>query len=207
MSATPSALGRRERNKAEKRARILAAARTGLAEQGYEKMTMSWVAQTADVATGTVFQYANTKAELLMMVTADRWSAEFPAVLDAARHQADPVGAVLAMLSPLVTASAEEPETTMVVARELLFGAPGEHHDAVLALVDRLEREIADVVSRSSGLAAARLIVSGGLVELNRARRQDQVAGDAVLDRLEVPVRIALAGASSVTTAEEGTPA
>ena len=72
----PSATqGRRERAKAEKRARILAAARALFEERGFERTSMSEVARAADVAEGTVFQYAATKVELLMMVVDALWGA------------------------------------------------------------------------------------------------------------------------------------
>mgnify|MGYP002148962422 CR=1 FL=1 len=66
----PSAglLGRRERNKAEKRRRIAEAAATLFAENGYARTTMQQVAAAADVADGTIFRYAGTKPELLLMV-------------------------------------------------------------------------------------------------------------------------------------------
>lgn len=202
MTSSPTtAPGRRERNKADKRARILQAARQGLARQGYAKMTTSWVAEQADVATGTVFQYARTKPELLMLVTADRWGTEFPEVLAAARDHADPLDAVLTLLTPLVTASRRDPDTTMAIARELLFGPPGEHHDAVLDLVGQLELAIADIIEPSSprtGRAAARLITSGALVELNRARREGEQDTGTVLERVETLVRLTLAGAAHV---------
>ena len=54
--APSAALGRRERAKAEKRARILAAARALFEERGFERTSMSEVARAADVAEGTVFQ-------------------------------------------------------------------------------------------------------------------------------------------------------
>ena len=70
QSAPTRPAGRREQAKALKRGRILAAAQRRLASQGYEGMTMAQVAHDADVAIGTVFQYAATKPELLMMVAA-----------------------------------------------------------------------------------------------------------------------------------------
>ena len=70
-----AAPGRRERAKADKRARILAAARALFEERGFERTSMSEVARAADVAQGTVFQYAATKAELLMMVAEALWGA------------------------------------------------------------------------------------------------------------------------------------
>ncbi|MBX7555904.1 TetR/AcrR family transcriptional regulator, partial [Streptomyces sp. tea 10] len=57
-AATKAPAGRRAIAKAEKRARILTAARTVMGEKGYAQMSMSEVASLADVAAGTVFQYA-----------------------------------------------------------------------------------------------------------------------------------------------------
>ena len=82
----PSAtLGRRERAKAEKRARILAAARALFEERGFERTSMSEVARAADVAEGTVFQYAATKTDLLMMVVDALWGAHEQAMTTPAR--------------------------------------------------------------------------------------------------------------------------
>ena len=61
-------LGRRERNKAEKRRRIAEAAAALFAAQGYARTTTQQIAAAADVADGTIFRYASTKPELLLMV-------------------------------------------------------------------------------------------------------------------------------------------
>ena len=79
--ATPPTTGRRARAKAEKRARILRSARSLISEKGYAQMSMSEVAARADVAAGTVFQYAATKAELLMMVTESLWAEHITTVV------------------------------------------------------------------------------------------------------------------------------
>ncbi|WP_165823023.1 TetR/AcrR family transcriptional regulator [Micromonospora globispora] len=190
--------GRRERNKAQKRGRILSAARRLLAEQGYARMTMAQVAEGADVAIGTVFQYAATKAELLMMVTADRWSQTIPAVIGAVGRDAEPVTVVCRLLEPLLEASRDEPENTMAIARELLFGAPGPHREAVVQLVADLEDAVAGVF-RAAGAgeranAAARLVVSGGMLEVNRTRT-GRASGDSVEARLTELIEVALRGA------------
>ena len=166
--------GRRERAKADKRARILAAARARLRAQGYDGMTMAQVAANADVAIGTVFQYAATKAELLLMVTAAEFADALPAAVAAAGTRAAPRTLVRRFLEPLVAFSSAYPETSMAVARELLFGTSGPHRDEVVEIVAEVERAIAEVLSREGSAAraetAARLIVSGALLELNRTR-------------------------------------
>ena len=150
----PSAtLGRRERAKAEKRARILAAAHALFEERGFERTSMSEVARAADVAEGTVFQYAATKVELLMMVVDALWGAHehatttpslsasaAPGTATAGRETADRIAE---LISPLVTAMRRWSELATWVAREILFGADMPHRRRVLDHVDRLEEQIA----------------------------------------------------------------
>lgn len=64
----PGGIGRRERNKLEKRKRIVAAARRLFAEQGFAETTTQQIAEAADIGTGTLFLYARSKEDLLVMV-------------------------------------------------------------------------------------------------------------------------------------------
>jgi AcrR family transcriptional regulator len=66
--AAPDRIGRRERNKLEKRSRIVAAARRLFAEQGFAETTTQQIAESADIGTGTLFLYARSKEDLLVMV-------------------------------------------------------------------------------------------------------------------------------------------
>lgn len=66
--AEPDRIGRRERNKLEKRSRIVAAARRLFAEQGFAETTTQQIAESADIGTGTLFLYARSKEDLLVMV-------------------------------------------------------------------------------------------------------------------------------------------
>ena len=64
-------MGRRERNKQEKLDRILAAARDLFAAKGFAETTTQEIAEQADIGTGTLFLYAKTKEDLLIMVFKD----------------------------------------------------------------------------------------------------------------------------------------
>lgn len=68
QAAAPAAIGRRERNKLEKRNRIVAAARRLFAEQGFSDTTTQQIAEAADIGTGTLFLYARSKEDLLVLV-------------------------------------------------------------------------------------------------------------------------------------------
>ena len=199
--------GRRERAKADKRARILAAARALFGERGFERTSMSEVARAADVAQGTVFQYAATKPELLMMVAEALWGAHEQANTAPSRSApaaGETAAQIAALISPFVAAMCRWPEPTTWVAREILFGADMPHRQRVLARVEGLEEQIAALLrdhrAGATGAAAAtgaRLIVTGVLAELNRSR-QGRIDGedvDVVLRRL-IDLVVAGAGAA-----------
>ncbi len=70
-SVQPHAPRRRfRREPAEKRARIIAAARACFAEHSYEATTTAEIARQADVSEGTIFHHFGTKLELLRQVAA-----------------------------------------------------------------------------------------------------------------------------------------
>jgi len=62
-----AALTRREQNKVEKRGRIIAAARALFTHKGFEATTSQEIASAAGVGAGTVFTYARTKEDLLIL--------------------------------------------------------------------------------------------------------------------------------------------
>lgn len=186
--------GRRERAKAAKRARILAAARAQLLERGYAAMSMSEVARRADVAAGTVFQYASTKAELLMLVTAAAWHERegFAA--------GDRPASITQILQPLVDVGERWPDLTTAVAREVLFGADGPLRREVLGLVDRLEDAMAQCLAAEGATseqatAGARLIVTGALAELHRSV-EGRADGRSLRERVGEIIALVSAGAA-----------
>ncbi|MEG3631629.1 TetR/AcrR family transcriptional regulator [Streptomyces poriticola] len=65
MSAEPAPLGRRERSKQRIRDRIYTSALTLIAEQGYDRTTVDQIAEHADVARGTFFNYFQRKEDLV----------------------------------------------------------------------------------------------------------------------------------------------
>lgn len=65
------ALGLRERGKLRRRKRIKEAARAVFVERGFEAATTREIAERAEVSLGTLFAYAPTKSELLLMIVND----------------------------------------------------------------------------------------------------------------------------------------
>src|SRR5262245_15856773 len=66
-TAEPS-IGRREANKRDKLRRIRAAAKDAFLANGYEDAKLREIAESADVAFGTLFLYAESKQDLLLLL-------------------------------------------------------------------------------------------------------------------------------------------
>ena len=121
-------IGRRERAKQDKRERIMAAARELFAERGVGGVTTQQVADRADVAIGTLYLYAATKAELLIMVQNQKFAAAIDNGLVAAAVTArrDPLEGVIALIRPVVVCVREHIENGRTYLHELVFGDPSE---------------------------------------------------------------------------------
>lgn len=67
----PVQMGRRERHKQEKLERIIAAAKQLFGSKGFTETTTQEIAEKADIGTGTLFLYAKSKEDLLIMIFRD----------------------------------------------------------------------------------------------------------------------------------------
>ncbi|MBO0984156.1 TetR/AcrR family transcriptional regulator [Rathayibacter sp. SD072] len=144
--------GRRERAKEDKQRRIEQAARALFAERGVGGVTTQQIADRADVAIGTLYLYAATKAELLIMVQNRKFGAAIDDGLAAARAPArDALERVLALITPVVACVREHPENGRIYLHELVSGDPEEEHRREgLALSQRLEEGVGGILRRDS---------------------------------------------------------
>ena len=160
MTANPTSLGRRERAKEDKRRRILAAARELFVERGVSGVTTQQIADRADVAVGTLFLYASTKAELLIMVQNEKFATAIDEGLSAATV-AEQAGAaaqevIFAIVHPVVRCIREQVENGRTYLHELVFGDPTEpHRREGLSLSLRLEGGLINVLTRDGTITSA----------------------------------------------------
>ena len=155
----PSApLGRRERNKRVKRARIVAAARKLFAAQGFFETTTFQIAEAADIGTGTLFLYARTKEELLVMVFKDE-------MLETAVESFLRIPKTLPIVDQLITVfermvdyHARDLDLTRILLREIIIPAEGRRRQDVSELVDAIFQGFAEMVraSQASGELSGR---------------------------------------------------
>ncbi|ROS21622.1 TetR family transcriptional regulator [Rathayibacter sp. PhB127] len=158
-TALPSAVpGRRERNKLAKLERITAAASELFAEHGVDEVTTQQIAERADIGTGTLFLYARTKSELLLLVQ----NAHYAEALERGRAAAADAGtaldAVLALVAPIVACNRVQVGNGRVYLREMVFGDPAEpHHAEARSIVGRSEEAIAEILEHHRAPGAATL--------------------------------------------------
>ena len=142
-------VGRRARNKADKQQRIFEAASELFTRLGYSAVTTQMIADQADVGTGTLFRYASSKAELLMMVMNEKMRLDTREGLAAAASGTSPTEAIMALLAPQIHLPPAFPENTAVYQREILFGTEqGQYRTEALARISELEQAIGDILRR-----------------------------------------------------------
>ena len=139
---TVPAIGRRERNKQQKLDRIVTAARALFYAQGYKKTTTQQIAHAAQVASGTLFLYAKTKEDLLLMV----FHEEFIAIIDAISVREDdprPVEQqVIALFDTLFDYHAHDIELSRELMRVFSFVSDLERREDVLEIHMAIEGKL-----------------------------------------------------------------
>ena len=187
LPSTP--VGRRERNKQEKLDRIVAAARELFADRGVDEVTTQQIAERADIGTGTLFLYAKTKGELLLLVQNSSYEVALAQGEAEADGMQDPLDAVMAIVGSIVHCNRVHVENGRTYLREVVFGDPSEpHHGEALGLTLRTTAAIADVLKRDGQLGeteaatTARIVSSIMFVSLaptiNAGMTDDEIVAD-----------------------------
>lgn len=155
MAVSSPQPGRRERNKQEKLARITAAAGELFAEHGVDEVTTQQIAEKADIGTGTLFLYAKSKGELLLLVQNSAYADALVRGRASAERIPDQLDAVMAIVSPVVECNRTQVDNGRTYLREIVFGDPEEpHHRDALAYTVETEQAIAAVLQRDDRVPA-----------------------------------------------------
>lgn len=118
--ASGAALGRRERGKLEKLARIRAAAHRLFAERGFANTTTRQIAAEADIGSGTLFLYAPTKEDLLVLIFQDEVGRAVDRAFE--RVCAGPfLDQAMHVFDALIVHHAADPALARVFVKELPF--------------------------------------------------------------------------------------
>ena len=156
MSSAAPSLGRRERNKQEKLERITRAASDLFARHGVDEVTTQQIAEAADVGAGTVFLYAKTKGELLLLAQNANYARSLDQGATDAGQAPGVIDAVVALLTPIVECNRAQVENGRTYLREMVFGDPAEpYHAEALSIVERTEQAIVGIVASRTELSEA----------------------------------------------------
>jgi TetR/AcrR family transcriptional regulator len=155
MPPRPQPLGRRERNKQDKLERIIAAASELFDTHGVGAVTTQQIADKADIGTGTLFLYAKSKGELLLLVQNSNYVRALEEGTATAETTPGVLDAVIAIIRPVVECNRVNVENGRTYLRELVFGDPEEqHHRDALVLTIKTEQAVAAVLGRDSRISA-----------------------------------------------------
>lgn len=150
IGPVPAAPGRRERNKEQKQQRIFDAAAELFAAHGYAAVTTQQIAERADVATGTLFRYAASKAELLLMVHNEYYRRALDTAERALPRSDDVADCVAALLTPIVESGRQSDENTAAYQQAVMFGGPSDRYRGeALELIARLQRRLAATLAEA----------------------------------------------------------
>ncbi|MFJ2759381.1 TetR/AcrR family transcriptional regulator [Nocardioides sp. NPDC087217] len=154
-TSPPKPPSRRERNKQEKLERIVAAATELFAERSVDEVTTQEIADKADIGAGTLFLYAKTKSELLLLVQNSTYADALVRGKQAAEEITDPLEAVMAIVCPVAECNRKHVDNGRTYLREIVFGDPTEpHHREALGLSLQTEEAIAAVLQRDGSTTA-----------------------------------------------------
>jgi len=142
---------RRERSKADKMRRILAAGEKLFSKQGFDGTTVQQIADEADVAVGTLFLYISDKSELLLRLFHYTTDLELGQAVRRMKAGRKFLPAVRRFLEDLILPYEKDRELAKVFWREFLF-----HKGDVRAELDKQASEILRALAEVIAIAQKR---------------------------------------------------
>jgi AcrR family transcriptional regulator len=149
--ASKPAVSRRERGKADKMRRIIAAGQKLFTRQGFDGTTVQQIADEADVAVGTLFLYISDKSELLLRLFYSATAEELEPAIRRMKASRKFLPGVRRFLEDLHAPYEKDRELAKVYFREVLF-----HKGGARAEVDKQSGEIMVAMAEAIARAQAR---------------------------------------------------
>lgn len=155
--------GRRERGKRAKLERIKHAARTLFSRRGFDATTTRAIASAADIGAGTLFLYAGSKEDLLVLI----FREEVGAAVDRAVATV-PAGPLLEQImhvfSAMITHHGANPALARIFVKELPFVEDARH--GVADFIRKLFTAMTELIERAKSRGEIRAdVVSWQLAE------------------------------------------
>lgn len=142
---------KRERNKAEKRRRIVDAASRLFAEKGFEATTTAEISAAADVGTGTLYLYVDSKEGLLVEVFKERVGQAWREGFELIRPEDPVLDQLLAPFLHMARYHQQDMSLSRAYLKELMFTTGPEREsvtDFMKGLFGRLDRVLEEAQER-----------------------------------------------------------
>ena len=160
LSSPQVTVGRRERNKQAKLDRITAAAGELFAEHGVDEVTTQQIADKADIGTGTLFLYAKTKGELLLLVQNSALRGRAQRGRGRRVDHRHPGGGD-GDRTPVVECNRTQVDNGRTYLREMVFGDPRSRTTPRRWHRRRTEEAVADILADRASLGHHRVVDRG----------------------------------------------
>ncbi len=139
-------IGVREKARLESIDRIISAARTLFVELGYDSTTLQKIADSSNLAIGTLFHYISDKRDLLYLISNEELDKVTTAGLKAHRPSQNFREKILSITAPYYRLVARNPELFRILLSESQQHSPGFHLPRFLEIRARLIRGLRDLV-------------------------------------------------------------
>jgi AcrR family transcriptional regulator len=149
---------RRERSKADKMRRILAAGEKLFSRDGFDGTTVQQIADEADVAVGTLFLYVSDKSEILLRLFRDAIELELKNATKQLKTRKRFIPSVKRFLMDLMIPYEANRDLSRVFWREFLF-----HKGQVRAELDLLAAAVLQVLQEKITAAQSTGEIDGGV--------------------------------------------
>ncbi len=160
LAEPPTLVGRSERHKAEKLQRIKLAARKLFGRKGFERTSVSEIAHAADVGVGTVFLYAKSKEQLLVLCFRDEVGSAMDEGFRTAPPRASLLDQVMHVFGVMVAHTRLNLDLWRVFAREIPF-ASEDPRRGVKEVMDGFFRHMESLIHAACRRGELRLVNSG----------------------------------------------
>jgi len=142
-------VGRRERNKQEKLARIVGAARQLFRDRGFAETTTQQIAEAADIGTGTLFLYTRSKEDLLVLVFSDEMLETARAAFASADTDAPLLDQLMQVFSSMLAYHERDPDIARLLLKEVMFPNVIGRSADITELLDVIFAGLADLVVKA----------------------------------------------------------
>ncbi|MEQ1494887.1 MAG: TetR/AcrR family transcriptional regulator [Novosphingobium sp.] len=144
--AAGAAPGRRERNKLQKRIRIVQAARELFQSQGFAETTTQQIAAAADIGTGTLFLYSPSKEDLLVMVFKDEMLETVRTIYAGLPAEAPATDQLMTVFNQMADYHARDLELSRVLLKELIIPSSPDRVGEIAELMDTIFDGLTNIV-------------------------------------------------------------